>query len=62
MNANGMMMRKPPRAPPSSATSTPKRMEQQRSSEARNDAVSIVHKIFFPIIRLGVEKRSIYLD
>ena len=40
LNANGgLMVRKPPRAPPSSAASTPKRFEQQRSSEARNDAV-----------------------
>ena len=48
MNANGGagMVRKPPRAPPSSATSTPKRMDQQRSSEARNDAVSTDKQLF----------------
>ncbi len=36
---NGIL-KKPPRAPPSSATSTPKRVAQQKSSEARNEAVS----------------------
>jgi uncharacterized membrane protein len=36
---NGIL-KKPPRAPPTSAASTPKRVAQQRSSEARNEAVN----------------------
>lgn len=45
---NGIL-KKPPRAPPSSATSTPKRNLQQKHSEARNEAVSI--RIFLPSLR-----------